>query len=240
MNGGLSVKVLVCTHNRDAHSLWFTRLSPLHFTCPIRSNGMMNNSSSLPSIYSHQKLEPLLYCHNHCCCLRWTLGSLYIFQSGAGQACLLITPTDKTRAWFMAMTEPFDCLCVCGAAIRKWSSQQKSNKEARSVHRSSHHNCGYLQIDIAVRSPDIFSLPCQMNQRLSSYYPPPHKATSNHPPALPLPLSLLSAWYGRANHASAYNLGGRAKWLNHMLFSCLFSCLCLISIMFAHLWLCEI
>lgn len=62
-----------------------------------QSNGMMNNSSSLPSIYSHQKLEPLLYCNNHCRCLRWAPPLLYIFQSGAGRACSLITPTDKMQ-----------------------------------------------------------------------------------------------------------------------------------------------
>lgn len=36
---------------------------------------------------------------------------------------------------------------------------------------SSPHNCGYLQIDIAVGRLDILSVPSQMNQRLYPYYP---------------------------------------------------------------------
>lgn len=141
----------------------------LHITPPQR-DGMRNNIRSLPSIYSHHKLEPLLCCNNH---LRWMSPLLYIFQSGM----LTHYPHRQNAVWFMAMTEAFDCLCVCGAAIRKWSLQQKSNKE-HTVHWSSHHNCGYLQIDIAVPSPDIFSVPVsQMNQRL---HPPPPQAYLTH------------------------------------------------------------
>lgn len=60
-----------------------------------QSNGMRNNISSLPSIYSHQKLEPLLCCNNHCCCLEWMPSLLYTLQSGAVRASSLFTPKDK-------------------------------------------------------------------------------------------------------------------------------------------------
>lgn len=131
-----------------------------------RSNRMMNNSISLPSIYFPQKLEPLLCCHNHCRRLRWAACIIIHIPVGSRTAMLTHYPHRQIAPWFMAMTQAFDCLCVCGATIRKWSSQQKSNKE-RTVRRpSSHHNCGYLQSDIAVGSPDIFYAPGKMNQHL--------------------------------------------------------------------------
>lgn len=134
-----------------------------------RSNRMMNNSISLPSIYFPQKLEPLLCCHNHCRRLRWAACIIIHIPAGSKMAMLTHYPRRQNAPWFMAMTQAFDCFCVCGTTIRKWSSQQKSNKE-RAVRRpSSHHNCGYLQFDIAVGSPDIFSAPGEMNQRLSPH-----------------------------------------------------------------------
>lgn len=151
----------------DSHSLGFTSLAtPPPCNC---SNRMMNNSISLPSIYFPQKLEPLLCCHNHCRRLRWAACIIIHIPAGSKMATLTHYPRRQNAPWFMAMTQAFDCLCVCGATIRKWSSRQKSNKE-RAVRRpSSHHNCGYLQFDIAVGSPDIFSAPGQMNQRLSPH-----------------------------------------------------------------------
>lgn len=158
-----------------AHSLSFF-LQPLGFSVPCtpkptppsctRSNRMMNSSISLPSIYFPQKLEPLLCCHNHWRRLRWAACIIIHIPAGSRTAMLTHYPHRQIAAWFMAMTQAFDCLCVCGATIRKWSSQQKSNKE-RTVRRpSSHHNCGYLQSDIAVGSPDIFYAPGKMNQHL--------------------------------------------------------------------------
>lgn len=42
-------------------------------------------------------------------------------------------PHRQNAAWFMAMTEAFDCLRVCSATIRKLSSKQRFNKE-RAAH----------------------------------------------------------------------------------------------------------
>ncbi len=95
-----SVHTQICQHTPwQAAILYVSHASYRPFTSrPLaQSNGMMNNTSSLPSIYSHQKLEPLLYCNNHCCCLWWTPPLLYIFQSGRGRACSLITFTDKMQ-----------------------------------------------------------------------------------------------------------------------------------------------
>lgn len=134
------------------------------------SNEMMNNSTSLPSIYSHQKLEPLLCCNNRRRCLRWTPPLFYIFQSGTGPACSLITPTDKMRRdlW------PWPRLLIASAsAVPLSGNEAHSRNPIRSTQSALKLSSqSWLFTDwYSCTEPDIFSVPSRMNQHLSSYYP---------------------------------------------------------------------
>lgn len=126
--------------------------------------------TTLYSIYSHQKSELFLLSNNRLTCLQWMSHLLYIFYLGAGRASSLITPTDKMQRDLWPWPRR---LIASASAVPPSGNEAHSRNPIRST-QSSNHKCYYLQIDIAVQNPDILSV-CrllEMNQHLSSYYPP--------------------------------------------------------------------
>lgn len=181
---------------------------------------------ALYSIYSHQKSEFFLLTYNRLTCLQWMSHILYIFYLGAGRASSLITPTDNMQRDLWPWPRR---LIASASAVPPSGNEAHSRNPIRST-QSSNHKCCYLQIDIAVQNPDVLSVCCllEMNQHLSSYYPPPTPHASVERSYTLLPLPLLFVRHGQANHAShsVCALRGLGKWLNHTPFSSLFSCLC--------------